>query len=151
MLELAPVMVTLAPVALNVPDAVPLAPTTTLPSARVEGETISCPAVVVPVPDKEIVSVGLDALDVTVRVAVALPAAVGVNVMLTVAFAPGLRVSGREAALTLNVLLLTPIWEIVRLEPPVLVRVAESDWLCPTVTSPKVTADGFELKAPAEG
>jgi hypothetical protein len=144
-------MVTPEPVALSVPDAVPLVPTMTLPSARVEGKTVSCPAVLVPVPDKEIVSVGLDALDVTVRVAVALPAAVGVNVMLTVAFAPGLRVSGREAALTLNVLLLTPIWEIVRLEPPVLLSVAERDWLCPTVMSPKAKANGFELKAPAEG
>lgn len=144
-------MVTLAPVALNVPDAVPLAPTTTLPSERVEGETVSCPAVLVPVPDKEIVSVGLDAFDVTVRIPVALPAAVGVNVMLMVAFVPGPSVSGRVDILTPNALLLIPIWEIVRLEPPVLLRVAESDWLCPTVMSPNVRAEGFELKAPGEG
>lgn len=37
-------MVTLAPLAANFPDAVPLVPFTTLPIARVVGETASCPA-----------------------------------------------------------------------------------------------------------
>lgn len=47
---LAPVIVTLEPVADKVPEAVPLVPTTTLPTAMVVGETLSCPAAVVPFP-----------------------------------------------------------------------------------------------------
>jgi hypothetical protein len=45
--------VTLAPLAVRVPDAVPLLPSTTLPRASVVGATASCPfagIVVVPVP-----------------------------------------------------------------------------------------------------
>lgn len=49
--ELAPVMVTLAALAVKVPGAVPLLPTRTLPTAKVVGETLSCPtAAVVPFP-----------------------------------------------------------------------------------------------------
>lgn len=39
--ELAPVTVTFAPVALSVPDAVPLSPATTLPSDKDVGDTVS--------------------------------------------------------------------------------------------------------------
>lgn len=91
---LAPVTVTLAPVAFKVPDAVPLVPTTTSPTAIVLGETLSWPVDVVPVPDKAIVKVGFDAFDVRVRVPVAGPAAVGVNVTVKVSFVPGPKVSG---------------------------------------------------------
>lgn len=45
----APVIVTLAPVALRLPDALPLAPTVTLPKFSVLGETVSWPAEAVPV------------------------------------------------------------------------------------------------------
>lgn len=41
LLEVAPVTVTLPPLACNVPEAVPLVPTTTLPSPRVLGKTPS--------------------------------------------------------------------------------------------------------------
>jgi hypothetical protein len=41
LVEVAPVTVTLPPLACNVPEAVPLVPTTTLPSPRVLGETPS--------------------------------------------------------------------------------------------------------------
>lgn len=47
---LAPVMVTLELVTDKVPEAVPLVPTTTLPTAMVVGETLSCPAAMVPFP-----------------------------------------------------------------------------------------------------
>ena len=50
LLELAAVMVTLAPLAVKVPDAVPVLPTVTLPRARVVGATLNCPVTVVPVP-----------------------------------------------------------------------------------------------------
>lgn len=101
---LAPVTVTLEPVAFKFPDAVPLVPTTTLPTGIVVGVTPNWPAVVVPVPDKAIVSAASDALDVTVRVPFAVPAAVGVNLTLMVAFVPGLRVSGAAIPLSANAL-----------------------------------------------
>ena len=57
----APVTVTLAPVAVRLPDAVALEPSTTLPNGRVPGLTDNCPTVVVPVPEIGIVKLGLDA------------------------------------------------------------------------------------------
>jgi hypothetical protein len=42
--EVAPVTVTSAPLAVRVPDLIPLDPTTTLPTATGTGETLSCPA-----------------------------------------------------------------------------------------------------------
>jgi hypothetical protein len=45
----APVTVTPAPVAVRVPDAVPLVPMGTLPKSIVLGETANCPAELVPV------------------------------------------------------------------------------------------------------
>jgi len=92
--EVAAVNVTLAPLALRVPDAVPLVPTTTLPRAKLVGETMSCPVAAVPVPDSAMVRVGLEALEVTVTEPVALPAAVGVNVTLKVALWPEVSVRG---------------------------------------------------------
>lgn len=92
--DVAPVTVTLAPVALKLPVAVPLLPTTTLPTARVLGDTPSCPTVVVPVPDNEMFMVGVEAFDVTVRVPLAEPAVVGLKLMLTVTLVPGANVNG---------------------------------------------------------
>lgn len=48
LLELAPVTVTLPPLAVSFPEAAPLDPTTTLPSSRVAGLTLSWAAVEVP-------------------------------------------------------------------------------------------------------
>ena len=53
LLDLAAETVTLPPLAVRVPEAVPLLPSTTLPRANVAGVTPSCPVgggVVVPVP-----------------------------------------------------------------------------------------------------
>lgn len=78
LLVVAAVTVTLPPLALRLPDAVPLVPTTTLPSPNVPGETLSCGLVdVLPVPDNAIVKVGFDPFDVIVTAPVALPAACG--------------------------------------------------------------------------
>ena len=91
--EVAAVTVTLAPLAVRVPDAVPLVPTTTLPR-EIVGETLSCPIAAAPVPVRGMVRVGLEALEVMVTVPVALPAAVGVNVTLKVALWPAVSVTG---------------------------------------------------------
>ena len=65
---LAPVTVTFAPLAVNVPDALLLLPTTTLPRFSVPGLTASCPTAVVPVPDSEMLTLGFVASDVIVTV-----------------------------------------------------------------------------------
>jgi hypothetical protein len=69
--------VTLAPLADRLPEAVPLEPSTTLPTASVEGEMLSCPATAVPVPVRVSVEVAGCALLVTVSVALADPTLVG--------------------------------------------------------------------------
>jgi len=92
--EVAAVTVTLAPLAVRVPDAVPLVPTTTLPREIVVGETLSCPVAAVPVPDSAMVRVGLEALEVRVTVPVALPPAVGANATLKVVLCPAVSVTG---------------------------------------------------------
>jgi len=102
LLELALVIVTLAPVTLNVPEAVPLNPTTTLPRAREDGETVSWPVAATPVPDRAIVSVGLEAFEVTVTVPVAAAAVVGANVTLKLALWPAAKVTGAVIPLRVN-------------------------------------------------
>ena len=56
--------VTLDPPAVRVPDAVPLVPTTTLPSARVAGLTDNVPEVaLVPIPESGRVTVEFEAVE----------------------------------------------------------------------------------------
>lgn len=91
---LAAVTVTFAPLALNVPDALLLAPTTTLPRLSVLGLTASCPTAVVPVPDREMLTLGFVASDVMVTLPEALPAACGANATVKIALCEAFRVSG---------------------------------------------------------
>jgi hypothetical protein len=124
---LAAVTVTLAPLAVRLPDAVPLVPTTTLPTPSVVGATLSCPAAAVPVPDKEMFRVGLEAFDVIVTLPLAAPADVGVNVTLKVALCPAVSVTGAVIPLRLNPVPLIPTCKIVTVEPPVFVTVSDRD------------------------
>ena len=94
LLVLAPVTVTLAPLALNVPDALLLVPTTTLPRFSVPGLTASCPTEVVPVPDSEMLTLGFVASDVIVTFPEALPAARGANATVRIALCEAFKVSG---------------------------------------------------------
>ena len=106
--ELTAVTVTFAPLAVRLPDAVPLVPTTALPRGRVVGETASCPAAAVPVPESGIVSVELDAFEVMVTLPLALAAEGGVNVTLNVALCPAVSVTGAVIPLRLNPVPLMP-------------------------------------------
>ena len=106
--ELAAVTVTFAPLAVRLPDAVPLVPTTTLPRASVVGVTVSCPAAAVPVPDSGIVNVGLDAVEVMVTLPLALAADAGVNVTVKLALCPAVSVSGAVIPFKLNPVPLIP-------------------------------------------
>ena len=94
LLVVAPVTVTLAPLALNVPDALLLVPTTTLPRLSVPGLTASCPTAVVPVPDSAMLTLGFVASDVMLTLPDALPAACGANATVKTALCEALSVSG---------------------------------------------------------
>jgi hypothetical protein len=106
--ELAAVTVTFAPLAVRLPDAVPLVPTTTLPRPSVVGVTVSCPAAEVPVPDSGIVSVGLDAFEVMVRLPLAFAADCGVKLTLKLALCPVVSVTGAVIPVKLNPVPLMP-------------------------------------------
>jgi len=100
--ELAAETVTLAPLAVSVPEPVPLVPTTTLPRLSVVGLTLSVPGAAVPVPDNGMVSDGFEAFDVMVTEPLALPVAVGVKVTERVVVCPAGKVSGVEIPLSVN-------------------------------------------------
>jgi hypothetical protein len=75
LLLLAAVTVTLAPVALRLPDAVPLLPTVTLPTLMVEGVTLSTPvATTEPVPSRSMFRFGFDASESIVMLPLTVPA-----------------------------------------------------------------------------
>jgi hypothetical protein len=145
--ELAPVTVTLAPLAVRIPVAVPLVPSTTLPTAMVE-VALSCPVVTVPVPDRGIVSVGLEPVEVTVTLPLTLPAETGANVTLKVALCPEESVAGVEIPLTEKPDPLLATFEIVSVDPPVFVTVSDNTCFVPSGTDPKLKLAGFAPSAP---
>ena len=108
LVELAAVTVTFAPLAVRLPEAVPLVPTTTLPRLSVLGVAVSCPAAAVPVPDSGIVSVGLDAVEVMVTLPLALAADCGANVTVKLALCPAVSVTGAVMPVKLNPVPLIP-------------------------------------------
>ena len=121
------------PVFVTVSDRVCLTPTCTLPKLRLVGFDPSVPATTaVPVPDRGMVKVGLDAFEVMVTLPLAAPAAVGVNETLKLVLWPAVSVTGVAIPLRLNPDPLAAAAEIVTLDPPVFVTV--SDRVCFTPT-----------------
>jgi hypothetical protein len=117
--------VTLAPLAVRVPLAVPLVPTTTLPTAIVMGLTLKVPgAGAVPVPLNATARLGFEAFDVTEILPLKVFADGGVNVTLSGTLCPGLSVKGVEIPDKLNPVPLTAAAEIVALTPPVFITVS---------------------------
>jgi hypothetical protein len=106
--EVAAVSVTFAPLAVRLPDAVPLVPTTTLPRPSVVGVTVSCPAAAAPVPESDIVRVGLDAFEVMVTLPLAAEADCGANVTVKLVLCPAVSVTGAVIPLKLNPVPLIP-------------------------------------------
>lgn len=101
--ELAPVTVTLPPLAVKVPDACTLFPTTTLPIPRLLGLAPSWALTIgMPVPEKGTVRVELRALDVIAIFPLAIAAVVGEKLTPNVAACPATRVSGAEIPLMVN-------------------------------------------------
>jgi hypothetical protein len=135
------------PVLVTVSDRDCLFPTVTLPKLRLVGFAPSVPGVT-PVPDKGMVRLGFEALDVIVRLPLAPPADDGVNETLKVALCPAVSVTGVVIPLKLNPEPLIPTDEIVTVVPPVLVTVSDRDCLFPTVTLPKLRLVGFAPSVP---
>ena len=101
-------------------------PTVTLPKVRVVGFDPRAPGAT-PVPDNGMVTVGLEAFEVTVTLPLALPADCGVNATVKVALCPDVSVTGAVIPVKLYPVPLVPTWEIVTLEPPVFVTVSDKD------------------------
>ena len=75
-------IVTLPPVAVRVPDVLPLVPTTTLPRFMEVGVTLRVPTAEVPDPESGTARLGFDAFEVIVALPPAAPEEAGVNVTL---------------------------------------------------------------------
>jgi hypothetical protein len=80
---------------------------------------------------------------------VALPPVVGAKTAPKVKLCPGARVFGKGNPLTLNPAPEGLTWEIVRLEPPELVKVSGRVLLFPDCTLPKLTLEGLAPRMPA--
>jgi hypothetical protein len=153
LLLLTALTVTVDPPAVRVPEALPLAPTTTLPRARVAGLTPSVPPVaVVPIPESRTVTVEFEAVELIVIVAVRVPVVVGVNVALIVQLDPG------ASVLSLQVPVPPQLKSPADIGLPVIVNgafpvfdnvVSRIGLVTPTLTLPKLMVAGFSVRMPA--
>ncbi len=76
------------------------------------------------------------------------PAVCGVNIALKVRLCPAVRVRGKSRPGTLNPVPLTLAWEMVTLDPPVLVMVSDEVALLPVCTLPKLILDCDAARVP---
>src|SRR5450755_2860291 len=133
------------PVLVSVSDRLELLPTVTLPNARLVGLGVSVPCVT-PVPESGMLK--LEAVDVMLTFPLTAPPVVGANVTVNEVLCPAFNVTGRVSPLKLSPVPLALAAEIVKLLPPVLVRVSLSDFEVPTVTLPNARLLGFGVSAP---
>ena len=85
---------------------------------------------------------GSDALEFRVRVPTVVPATVGENTTDKLALAPAGRVYGKVKPCTVKLLPLILADEMLRLDPPVLLRARLCVWLPPTRTLPRLKPEG---------
>jgi siroheme synthase len=138
---LAAVTVTFAPLAVRLPDAVPLVPTTTLPRPSVVGATVNWPTAEVPVPVRASTVVEGLALLVNVNEAVAAPEVVGLKVTANGTLWPAGIVTGNERPPTLNSELFV-LAAVTVTFAPLAVRLPEAVPLVPTTTLPRASVVG---------
>jgi hypothetical protein len=139
--------VTDAPLAVRLALRAELVPTTTLPKARVVGETANVPAAV-PVPESAIVNGEFDAFDTTDNLPLAPPAPDGVKAAVNVTLWFGVRVVGSVNPLIENIAPVTLACVMVTDDPPVLVSVSDRFVLLPTCTFPNPRLLGFGVSVP---
>ena len=111
------------PELVTVSEAVRELPVCTLPKLRLAGFAPSVPGGRIPVPPRATVRFVFEPLEVTVKVPLALPPAAGANFRVKLVLWPGLRFSGRARPLRVNPEPVVTALEIVRVDPPELVRV----------------------------
>ena len=102
-----------------------------------------CPGLLIPVPDKLMVLGELVALLVTEMLPLKAPVVVGLKTTLKAAFAPEVKVRGKESPLVLKPAPATVIWDTVTLLVPVFVSVTGRMLLLPTLTLPKLVLRGL--------
>jgi hypothetical protein len=139
---------TLAVLAVKVPVAVPLVPTTTLPTL-IGLVTLTVPCAPTPVPVSGIVSVGFCASDVTVTLPLKLPADGGVKFTLNVTLWPAVKVTGGVIPETLKPVPPAPTAVMCASDPPVFFTVSVCDEFCPTGTFVNVMLVGFAVNVAA--
>jgi hypothetical protein len=130
------------PVLVSVSDKFALLPTCTLPNARLVGFAVNVPWVT-PLPESGMVKFESAAVEVMLTPPLAPPPAVGENVTVNDVLCPAVNVKGKANPLILNPVPLAAAAEIVRLAPPVLVRVSGKLALLPTWTLAKFRLVGL--------
>jgi hypothetical protein len=145
--EAAEIVRLVPPVLVRVSDKLELLPTCTLPNARLVGFAVSAPCVR-PVPERGMLKLESEPVEVTLTLPLAAPLAVGEKSTVKDVLWPAVSVKGKDSPLKLNPVPLAEAAEIVRLDPPVLVRVSDKLKLLPTCTPPKARLVGFAVSAP---
>jgi len=120
----------------------------TLPKLRDVGLALNCPAVVVPLPERPMVSVGFEAFEVTVTLPLAVPVVVGANLTVKVVLCPAVNVKEELIPLNVKPAPLMETFDTETLVPPLFVMVPERDWFDPRVTFPKPSDVGVALSNP---
>jgi hypothetical protein len=87
---------------------------------------------------------GFEPLEVTATLPLTAPLVVGENSTVNAVLWPAFSVKGRVSPLMLKPVPLALAAEIVRLDPPELVSVPESDFDVPSCILPKLKLDGFD-------
>lgn len=118
-----------------------------LPNERDVGFADRKPGVV-PVPERAMLKLGFEPLEVILRLPVAEPLTVGLKVTVKEVLCPAVKVKGKERPLKPNPAPLAAAAEIVRLVPPVLVRVSDKFVLLPAWTLPNVRLVGLGVSVP---
>ena len=138
-LKLNPVPLTVAleivtlepPVLVSVTATLGLLPIRTFPKSTLLGVAVRLPGDR-PRPERAILSGELDAVETIASVPLTVPVAAGAKVAVNVTLWFGLRVAGKARPLMENPAPVTLAWEMVTVEPPVLVSVSDKLVLLPT-------------------
>ena len=108
-----------------------------MPKERLVGLAESVPGVT-PVPESAMLRLGFDPSDVIATLPVTAPAVVGANFTAKVELWPTARVNGNVSPVMLKPEPVAEAAEMVRLDPPELVRVSVRDFEPPMTTFPKL-------------
>lgn len=144
LVELTAVTVTFVPFATKPPDAVPLEPSVTLPTAKVFGFTASVPADDAPVPLSTTFADASEASLASVMVALNVPEAFGENSRFIATVCPAAIEIGRLGAVIAKYLLEIATFLMLTVAVPVLVALNGRLTLVPGATLPKFAVAATE-------